>query len=165
MDQQVQAKFLSVAKSPARHMMKVIVNGQEQWADCSPQVKGFAAKALREGQDVVLTASYANNRYNISRIEANGGYQQPAQTTTSRPAPAQTYTPPAAQTQPVSTQNYNNADYMKPRTPEEAERMTRLSVLSSVCSALGAIPGQIDLNTLWDVVEAGYVRFLNKVKE
>lgn len=167
MEQQIQAKFLMVAKSPARNMMKISVNGKEQWADCSPNVKGFAATTIQSGQDVVLTASFINNRYNISRINANGAgtpppavYQPPVQNT----GVQQTYTPPVQQPSP-STQNYNATEYMKPRTPEEAERMTRLSVLSSICTALAAIPGQIDVNTLWDVVESGYDRFLAKVKQ
>jgi hypothetical protein len=143
-------------------MLKISVNGQEQWADCSPQVKGFAAKVLQEGQDVVLTAAYLNNRYNVSRIEAFGaGTQPPAQNHVNQPPATPAYTP----AQHSAPQNYNSSEFMKPRTPEEAERMTRLSVLSSVCTALGAVPGQIDVNTLWDVVDAGYARFLTKVKE
>jgi len=173
MESQVQAKFLRVAKSPTKSMMKVIVNGQEQWADCDPKVKGFAGKTMQEGQDVVITASFANNRYYISRISPVGGAapQTAPQTTAPQqqqtyqpPATQQTYQPPVTVQQPVG-QVAPPKQYMNPRTPEEAERMTRLSTLSSVCTVLAAVPGQIDVNTLWDVVEAGYTRFLTKVKE
>lgn len=165
MEQQIQAKFGRVAKSPTKNMLKIVVNGQEQWADCTPQVKGFAGKAFQEGHDVVLTASYANNRYNVSRIESASGRPQ---------AQAPVNTPPVQQTAPVQTakpaaqhtSTYSGySDYQKPRIPEESERMTRLSVLSSVCEAVAAIPGQVDVNVLWDVIESGYNRLLAKVKE
>ena len=171
METQVQAKFLRVAKSPTTSMMKIIVNGQEQWADCDPKVKGFAGKTMQEGQDVILTATFANNRYYISRISSAGTAAPQTVPQTTPPQQQQTYQPPAQQTyqQPAVHQPVGDVappkQYMNPRTPEEAERMTRLSVLSSVSTALAAVPGQIDVNTLGDVIETMYTRFLTKVKE
>lgn len=164
MEQQIQAKFGRVAKSPSKNMLKVIVNGQDQWADCTPQVKGFASKAFQEGQDVILTASFANNRYNVSRIENMSGGKPPV-AAPSNTAPQTQAPKPATQPTTSSYSHYGSGEYQKARTPEESERMTRLSVLSSVCEALAAVPGQIDVNALWDVVETGYNRFLMKVKE
>lgn len=166
MSQQVNAKFIRVAKNPTCNMMKVVVNGKEQWADCPQNVKNFAEKAFGEGQDVVLTADFVNNRYNVSRIEQAGGYQQPPQQPTQQaPAYQQAVQQPTQQFTPPTAGNLEMPrKYRDPVTPDEAERMCRLSVLASVCESVSALTGQVDANVLPDVIEATYDRLLNKVK-
>ena len=157
MSQQVKAKFVRVATKPGCLMMKVVVDGKEQWADCSQAVYDFAKKSFKEGQEVTLTAAYENNRYNVSRMESgNGGGTQttPSTSPTSKPAT----------TTGTSSSGAGKTSYGS-KSPEESERITRLSVFSSVCTALGAIPGQVEVNAIGDVAEELYIRFLNKVKE
>lgn len=158
MSQQVKAKFVRVATKPGCIMMKVIVDGKEQWADCANPVYEFAKKSFQEGQDITLTADYANNRYNVSRIEAGSGSSSSPSSSGSSLAPANK---PAA-----SSSNYSPSSTGKSygKSPEESERITRLSVLSSVCTLLGAIPGQVEVNAVGDVAEELYNRFLGKVK-
>lgn len=157
MSQQVKAKFVRVATKPGCLMMKVVVEGKEQWADCSQAVYDFAKKAFKEGQEVTLTAAYENNRYNVSRME--GGNAGASQTPANNFSSTQTSKP--AGTSTASGKSYGGYG----KSPEESERITRLSVLSSVCTALGAIPGQVEVNAIGDVVEELYTRFLNKIKE
>jgi len=151
MSQQVKAKFMRVATKPGCLMMKVVVDGKEQWADCSQAVHDFAKKAYKEGQEVTMTAEFDNNRYNVSRMEGGNNTSAAAGSASSASSSKPTTT--------STTKSYGS------KTPEESERITRLSVLSSVCTALGAIPGQVEVNAVGDVVEELYTRFLNKVKE
>ncbi len=158
MSQQVKAKFVRVATKPGCLMMKIVVEGKEQWADCPQPVYDFAKKAFKEGQEVTLTAAYENNRYNVSRMEGGNAAttQAPANTTSA----SQASKPAGTSTAPVASKTYGGYG----KSPEESERITRLSVLSSVCTALGAIPGQVEVNAIGDVVEELYTRFLNKIK-
>ena len=158
MSQQVKAKFVRVATKPGCLMMKVVVEGKEQWADCSQAVHDFAKKSFKENQEVTLTATYENNRYNVSRLESGtGGSSQPTTGTSS-----------ASTSKPATTTGTSSAAPVKSygsKSPEESERITRLSVLSSACSVVAAAPGQVEVNALGDVVEELYTRFLNKIKE
>ena len=159
MSQQVKAKFVRVATKPGCLMMKVVVEGKEQWADCSQPVYDFAKKAFKEGQEVTLTAAYENNRYNVSRMESGAGGG--TQTTTGASSASPTSKPSTTST---SSSGAGKPSYGN-KSPEESERITRLSVLSSACSVVAAAPGQVEVNALGDVVEELYTRFLNKIKE
>ena len=75
-------------------------------------------------------------------------------------APAQkTWTPPAAG-------GYSGSgEFMKAKTPEEAERITRLSVASSASEALKTLAGMLDPASLYVEWEKLYTGILNKIKE
>lgn len=173
MSQQVQAQFIRSAKKPGCDMMKVIIPGRKQegeWVDCPQNVKNFAGKAFQEGQAVILTADFVNNKYNVSRIEQAGGapqgYQQPPAQST--PPTQQTYTPPQQQTYipPVSTGVIAPPkNYMNPKTPEESAQIMRLSVYASACEAVKALTGQVDVNSINDVIDAIYQRGLANVQK
>lgn len=162
MSQQVQAQFVRAAKKPGLEMIKVIIPGRKQegeWADCPQNVKNFAGKAFQEGQAVILTAELANNKYNVSRIEPVGGAapQAPAQQNYTPPAqqpPKQTYVPPVP-----------NVGYMKEKTPQESAQIMRLSVYSSACQAVKALTGQVNVDTICDVIDKIYKRGLTNAQK
>jgi len=54
-------------------------------------------------------------------------------------------------------------DYMKPKTPVESEQIKRLSILSSVATAITALAGQIDETTIIPKMEEIYNKFYKVV--
>lgn len=54
---------------------------------------------------------------------------------------------------------------MLPKTPEEAERITRLSVASSASESLKTLAGMLDPASLYAEWEKMYTGILNKIKE
>ena len=51
------------------------------------------------------------------------------------------------------------------KSPEEREQIKRLSILGSVCEAVKALPGQVDLDNIWDVIKKGYDELKRKIEE
>lgn len=49
------------------------------------------------------------------------------------------------------------------KSPEESEKIKRLSILSSVCTAVSALSGQLDQNTLPEYIECLYDRMYKKI--
>lgn len=181
MSQQIQAQFVRSAKKPGCNMIKVVIPGRKaegEWANCPQNVKNFADKSFQEGEQVILTADFSDNKYTVSRIERvggapQGGYTPPA-TTAPAPAtttpPASNYTPPVTQpvTTPVSTPAGYIAppkQYMNPKTPEESAQIMRLSVYASACEAVKALTGQVDVNSICDVIDVIYQRGLGRVQQ
>jgi hypothetical protein len=176
MSQQIQAQFVRSAKKPGCNMIKVVIQGRKaegEWADCPWDVKNFADKNFQEGEQVILTADFANNKYNVSRIERVGGspqgegYQAPATTAPATSAPA-IDTPPVSQPAPVTNPIGNISppkQYMNPKTPEESAQIMRLSVYASACEAVTALTGQVDVNSICDVIDMVYQRGLTRVQQ
>ena len=176
MSQQVQAQFIRSAKKPGLEMVKVIIPGRKQegeWVDCPENVKKFAGSSFHEGDAIIMTADFANNKYNVSRIEKAGGTPPPAQATqapqqsinlNNKFPVQQTYVSPA----PVVAQPSVIAppkQYMNPKTPQESAQIMRLSVYASACQAVKALTGQINPNTISDVIDVIYKRGLTNVKK
>ena len=55
--------------------------------------------------------------------------------------------------------------YMSPKTPQESERIKRLSIFDSVCVAVAALAGQVDENGLSNAIEKLYDKFYKKISE
>ena len=147
-----------------KDMIKVNENGTEKWYDCEKAAKGFAKsnfkeatcnkenKVLEEGSEIELTIETRDNKPFVTQVRRPG---QGA------------YTPPAASSAPAGTGA--PAPY-KPsygqKTPEESEKITRLSVMSSATQAVSVLTGQIqDPNQLADIVVALYTRMLAEIKK
>jgi len=170
MSQQIQAQFIRSAKKPGCNMIKVIIPGRKtegEWANCPQNVKNFADKSFQEGEQVVLTGDLVNNKYEVSRVERVGGgapqnnYQPPAQ----QNPPTNNYTSPPANNLPSSQGQYPPPkQYMNPKTPEESAQIMRLSVYASACEAVKSLTGQVDVNSICDVIDVIYQRGLTKVQ-
>lgn len=171
----IQAVFERVARKPGCNMFKATVDGKSQWVHCPQNVKNFAGKAFQSGQPISMDATFANNHYTATRVTSvDGG--QPEQTP---PQVQQAVNPPPQQySQPAQVQNTHvpqaqvsnsglraPSKYRDPVTPEESDRMCRLSVLSSVSQAVSTLQGQVDVNTIGDVMLSLYDKCLAKIKE
>lgn len=174
---------LAVVKNKKFLIKMVLDTGEEKWGTTSQAVFNFAKANFKEGDDADFVYKVENNQYLIDRINKPGytpkAYEK--KETTSTPVPV---AEPSSEhvcedcgvnlkdgkykkcyncNQKKPTPNYSG-DYMKPRTPEEAERMTRLSILSSVCEAIGIMTGQVgDIGTLWEQIETLYDEAYKKI--
>ena len=138
------ATFIKVAYQ--KDMMKYKVNGEEKWGACSPVVKKFAGGAFKEGDACNITVEgEKEGMANITRVEKVGGASAPASGGSS--------------TTSTSSKKYGS------KTPEESEKITRLSVLSSATKAVQTLTGQVDVNTLEEVVVSLYNSLLKEVKK
>ena len=161
-------KFKLAVKKNNKFLIKMVLDdGQEKWATTSQAVFNFAKNNFKEGDDADFVYRVDNNQYFVDRIN-KPGYKQETQSGGYNPNPSsQDSGQKPAPSSPQKTYSpYNSGDYMKPRTPEEAERMTRLSILSSVCEAIKVFSGTInDANTLWEMVETIYNDAYKKITE
>ena len=155
----MQVTFIQVAFK--KDMIKYEVNGEEKWANCTSQVKGFA-KNFSKGETVTLQGSEQNGMFNVTRIEKGSGSGAPAQTQ-SYSAPAQSA--PAQSTYKTPAQTGNSYDYQKPKSPEETKLIVNQSVMASACNAVKAVTGQIDPNMLGDYVVTLYHRLRDEVNK
>lgn len=57
-------KLVKVART--KDMLKVVVDGEEKWVDCSPAVKGYVANTFEEGEE--LNAEYEEGEGNAGGI-------------------------------------------------------------------------------------------------
>jgi hypothetical protein len=171
---------LAVFKNKKYLIKMVLDDGQEKWGSTSQAVFNFAKANFKEGDDADFVYKVENNQYLIDRINKPGYVGKTQQsnvspTPDSQPSPAHVcedcgvtlkdgkYKKCYNCNQKKPTPTYSG-DYMKPRTPEEAERMTRLSILSSVCEAIGIMTGQVgDIGTLWEQIETLYDEAYKKI--
>ena len=173
MSEQVIAKFVRTTNNPKFNGLKVIYqDGTEDWADCSPQVLGFVKNnnSINEGVDIVMIGDWVQKgqkrKFNVTKVQLNNTYNnvQPPQmpmNTQNVSTPSTNIVQPPVQMK-ISTPSVVN--FNKYRDPAIAERMCRLSILSSVCTAVSAVQGYIDLNTLDAKIECLYDYWLNKIK-
>lgn len=155
-----------------KDMIKVNDNGKEMWYNCDKAAKGYAKTAFQEAvcnkENVVLQegseVELVKERRNIEgqdvdfvtqvRKPGQGSYTPPASTGASAPVSS-----PQAAT-PAFKPSYGA------KTPEESEKITRLSIMSTAANAAQALTGQIqDPNVLGDVIVALYVKFLAEIKK
>lgn len=155
-------KFIQAAFK--KDMVKVLENGKDVWYNCDKAAKGFASKAFKEGDEVELVIEQRGNDPFVTQVRRPGGHvpaQQPyngasqaAPSTAPQAAPAQAAAP--YQAKPAYGQ----------KSPEESEKITRLSVMSSATQAVQVMTGQInDPNVLGDVVVSLYNRMLAEIKK
>ncbi len=132
-------------------------DGKDIWMGCSDNVYSWCKKNYKEGDVVNIDFVAENGRYTANRVTrpgqsapSNGVYKKPE---------SKTYTKPAT---PTGSTGYPR-EYMKSKNPEESKQIRALSILSSVCSAIPAIAGQVDPNSLGEMIESLYDRFDKKI--
>lgn len=173
---------LAVVKNKKFLIKMVLDTGEEKWGTTSQAVFNFAKANFKEGDDAEFVYKVDNNQYLIDRISKPGYVVKTQQPNVSPSSDSQPSSAHVCEDCGVNlkdgkykkcyncnkknpTVNYGG-DYMKPRTPEEADRMTRLSILSSVCEAIGIMTGQVgDVGTLWEQIETLYDEAYKKITE
>ena len=106
-----------------------------KWYFLTDAVRDYVSKNIKRGDNVDIRYDTNDGKYTITYISKNGGATQPKTTTKSS------------------------------KSKEERDEITKMSVLRAVCSAIVTLQGQVDINTLGDVIEELYDRFLQKIKE
>ena len=145
-------KFVKAAFKPDVHMIQVQVSGKDkpQWYACDQKVKTFAKNSFAEGDDIELTIEKREGKDYVTKVSRPGQASAPqSQAPASEPAK---YTP--------------NTGKYGAKTPEESEKITRLSVMSSAAQAIQVATGQItDPKILADAVIVLYRAMLAEIKK
>lgn len=121
------------------------LEGNEKWATCSDKVKSYVAKFFKEGDKMAVQGEQQDEFFYITKAENPdyaGGVKKEGEA-------------------PKST----SGSFQKTKSPEESERITRLSVLGSASQAVTALTGQVDPNTIQEITLSLYTAMLNKIKE
>jgi len=148
------AKFLQVAFK--KEMIKVNENGKDVWYEADAKAKGYAKSAFKEGDEVELVKEQRDGKDFVTQVRRPGG-------SAGQSAPVsnnQATTAPQAAPAPKPTWNGGG------KSPEESEKITRLSVMSTAANAAQILTGQItDPVVLGDVVVGLYNKFLAEIKK
>jgi hypothetical protein len=155
------AKFVQVAFK--KDMIKVNEGGADVWYDTDKAVKGFAGKAFQAGDEIELTKELRNGKNFVTRVSKPGqgsGYQG-GQSSQSQSAPA------ASSSAAPDNGGQRQGGYHGGKSPEESEKITRLSVMSTAGNIVSqGLCGQFqDPNTIGDVVISVYNKLLAEVKK
>ena len=137
-----------------RTSIKVQDGDKEIWMGCPKNVYSWCKKSFKEGDEVTVEYTVNNGQYKATRVEGIN-----SKSTTSTPKNDK----PKEATTTKKYTNYNSGEYMKRKCPEKSAQIRALSILSSVCSAIQTLTGQIDVNSMGDVIESLYDRFDKKL--
>jgi len=116
------------------------------WYFLGDNVKGFA-KTIKVGEDIDVKVEEINSQKTITFITKK----------TSTLVNSKVFIGGEGKT----TEKKSWTPYQK--SPEESEKIKRLSILSSVCTAVSAIQGQVDPNTLPTIIESLFDKFYKKI--
>ena len=156
-------KFIQCAFK--KEMIKVNENGKDVWYDADAKAKGYAKSAFKEGDEVELVIEQREGKSFVMQVRKPG-----------QSAPQATQAPTTGSSAPVQAPVSQSVPQMAPapvkqawngggKSPEESEKITRLSVMSTAANAAQILTGQIqDPVVLGDVVVQLYHKFLAEIK-
>ena len=158
------AKFIKAAAK--KTMLKVVVDGQEKWATCTPQVLGFTKQAFKGGEEVDIQSEATGEvGFHITRISktGQGGGTNPTSTES-------TTVPKCADCGKVlkdgkykKCYECNQKNPVKKTDSDSNFRTTsqlrRDEIGHMVSRTLIALTGQIDRNSVTEVMEVLYKKY------
>jgi len=159
-------KFIKVAAK--KTMLKVAIDGQEKWATCTPQVLGFAKNTFKGGEEVDIqseaTGEVGLHITRISKAGQGGGVTTSTPSTTGKPTCKDCGKElKDAKYEKCYTCNKNNpapksgGSYGK--SPEVQASIKRQAIGHMVSRTLIALTGQIDRNSVIEVMEVLYKKY------
>lgn len=145
-----------------------------KWYWMSSAVQGFAHKAIKAGDEVTIEGNEEKDNLTIiTRIsKAGAGSSQKKETTKSdtgfkcEDCKCDLKDGKYKKCFKCNEKNPSKSTgggYSK--SPEDSERITRLSILSSVCQAVTALVGNVDRNDIGDVINSLYDKFYEKISK
>lgn len=146
-------------------MLKLKIEGREQWAFCPEAVKNFA-KSFAEGEEVDIVSEKKGEELHVSRISKKGSTTtSPAASEATAPA-TQPSTAASTATKPAtSSYSGSNSGFRQALNPDETRKIMRQSVMSSTCNAVNAVQSQIDPNSLGDYIITLFKRLMEVVEK
>lgn len=104
------------------------------WYDCDPKAKGYAGKVFNEGDEVELVTEDRDGKPFVTKVCKPGGSTGGASASSSSSSSSSSAS---------STSKSSGRKYSGGKTPEESERISRLSLMSSASSAVQVLTGQL----------------------
>ena len=159
------SKFIKVANK--KIMVKVNIDGiGEKWTFCTPAVKTFAEKTFKEGDIVNVTYETKDNGdIHVSRIEKGNGKDT---TVSSSQSKTNTNKPTCkdcgkelkdAKYEKCYACNQKNPSYKKDKGSEVNTSIKRQAIGHMVSRTLIALTGQLDRNSVPEVMEVLYKKY------
>jgi hypothetical protein len=143
-------KLVKIART--KKMLKVEINGQEEWTNTSDAVYNFAKKAFKEGDEIELQYEEKDGMKFVNRIT------KPGQSNNTSSENRSNYTNKYKKSSSEKKNYYE-------KSPTEKEQIKRLSILSSACHAAKTVTGQVDANALEEYILNLYGKFYEKISE
>lgn len=161
---QFTVKFNRVTHKPGLNAFQAEKDGKSIWVNAPANVINFIKVLSKDnkiniGDEITLEGGLEAGKWNATKLIWGTGTNTPSSNI------AQPKTENAAPAQKTTSSYSGNVKYRDPVTPEESERMCRLSVLSSVATMMTALTGQVDPNNVGDIATSLYDKFMEKVKE
>lgn len=150
-------------------------NGEQVWGKCSQKVIDFAKKNFKENEECIIEFTEEDGGYKVGRVVKKGaGVSSPK----SSPPPEETTkssgTPTCAdcgielkddkyeKCYPCNQKNPSKSA-RGGKTPEDRESIIRQSVMKATCSAIPALAGQVDVNSLGDIIITLYKKLYKEI--
>lgn len=193
MGKEIKATFIRTAKKEGSNKLKAILPDRDQggeFLDCTDEVKAFATSNFNDGDAVVLTTGKVDDLFTIVKIAADSVQESGPDEEERTPDPVEPKSEPVEEEKavapkestakpvenprstaspktkpPYQSMNTYGANFQKEYTPETVERMLRLSVFASACTAVTSLQGQVDLNSIGEVTIALYNKGLIEIKK
>jgi hypothetical protein len=137
-------KFIRAANKV--EMVKVEINGKEEWAKCKPEVKAFASANFKEGDMVDFqTTKDAEGHYTITDkiTKVGGSVSAPVEESKKTEAPKVEKAPFVP---------YNSGEYQKAKTPEESRFIRAQAIGHMTSRTLFSMSGMVDPNNIEEII-------------
>ena len=161
------AKLVKIAKT--KKMLKVEIEGKEEWTNTSDKVYGFVKAKFKEGDEIDLQYSQKGGMKFVTRVTPLGS----SSNSSSNSEPEFTCSECGA---PLKDDKYDKCYTCNKKSKNSSgttssgkatstnDSIVRQSVLRSAALAAQVVQGQVDANALGDYVLALYDKFLKKIK-
>jgi len=174
-------KFIKAAKT--KKMLQVEIDGKEEWTNTNENVYNFAKSKFKNGDELEIHYNEQDGMKFVTRVTGSGTGSTGKETGSS---PESKYTcedcgaslkdsrykkcytcnqknPATIKFSSLKESSSKSGYYAK--SPEESEKIKRLSILSSAAQAAMVVQAQVDANALAAYVLNLYDAFYKKVSE
>ena len=173
-------KFKIACIKGGQHLIKLVLdNGEEKWAKTTEKVYSYAKKNFTEDEVCDFEYDVKNDSYTVAKILKKGSGET-KKTDTSEGYKCEDCGAKLKDNKYKKCYNCNkknpkpaggykggySGDYMRPKTPEESERIMRLSLMDSACEAVKVMTGSLgNVGAISDAVISIYDKIYKKVTE
>lgn len=171
-------KFKLAYQKGNKYLLKMILdNGEEKWATTTAKVCSYAKGNFSEGEECEFDYENKNGQYHVKRIMKLGETGD---------APVEVSNTGEGKTcscgKKIKNDKYDNcyscnqknptggsalkSGYMKEKTPEESDRIMKLSLLATASHAVKVLTAQLpDADAVADAVIMIYNKLYNEIKK
>lgn len=150
------AKLVAIAKTEGKNMLKIdIPEGSGIWAFCSPEVKAYAKKTFKEGDEVELQYEQKNGGYYITFIKRPGS-SSTSETKKTAPQSKFVCEDCGKALKDGTYKKCYTCNQKKPSSSEEKDKSSSIekqNCNNATSRTLVALQGQVDINNILEIAD------------